>query len=429
MSEGNNTSSGGYPSSGDYQIDMDAILWQSIVSTPDRTIWWSVFALVLQSAIVSSIVTKTFMYFEYFQKSDNPLFLVFIGSGCVVTLCTLGLTCAENHQLIFHAQTEFHTIFRFLFVGDQTILLIGAIFNLAAGSYYSFRAWKMCGSKMYMTPLFFVILVAPFGSALATVIKGYQMPTLVVQNLPLLSGFFDDYVRISKIWGALTLAMDSTLCFILTVLLFRSKDTVFARETRIFHKLFALMYESMLPPVIFLFILECAEQVAGSPTTDWRKFTVTCIPILYFHSVLSALVSRQTIRGLLDSKLSSQGISVLSSGHTGSGSSKNYYKSYPSTDVLTSKRAEEGGIEMKGDYESQSQVSVGGPMVKVEQNLATSEPDSYALNHPHLSPIDDISTVNRDRSNRVAPPVEGLDDISYGLSVNRPWNNPSGRLN
>ncbi|WWC59683.1 uncharacterized protein I303_102245 [Kwoniella dejecticola CBS 10117] len=429
MSGGADASNAG----GSYQVDLDTILWSSLASTPDRTTWWSVFALVIQSLIISSIITKTFQYFEYFQKTDNPVSLGFIGLGCFAAIGSLALTCSETYQLIYHAPTDFHTIFRFLFIGDQTILLLGSIFNLSAGIYYSWRVWRMLNSRSWVIPVCVIGLLLPFSSALATVIKGYKIPTIEMQNLEKLPGFFDDYVYTSRVWGGLTLAVDAALCLCLTILLLRSKDSVFHNESRLLHKLFALMYESMLPPVILLVILESADNVAGSPTTDWRKLLVTCIPNLYFHSVLSALVSRQTIRGLLDSKLRAEGgVSLLSSGYTSNSSGvKRLSRSFPSTVHTTSRKTEEGvsGYEMKSDFGSQ--VSVGGPMIKVrvEQNEAISEPDNYAMNHPHLSPIEGTSTVNRDHSNRIRPPIEGLEDVPYGFSVNRPWRNPSEGVN
>ncbi|WWC59682.1 uncharacterized protein I303_102244 [Kwoniella dejecticola CBS 10117] len=400
-----NDSSGGYDPSmqGGYQIDFDAMLWQSLGSNPEKTTWWNVFALVLQSLIVSSIVTKTFQYFEYFQKSDNSLYLAFVGLGCAVSVITLGLTCAQTYQLVYHAADEFHSIYRFIYMVDQTILLVGALFNTFAGVYYAHRAWRMAKSKWWLLPPLAVVLLAPLSAALVVIVKGYKLPTLAMENLPKLPGYFDDYIRANRVWGAMTLSMDALLCVSLTVLLLRSKDSVFHNETRLFHKLFALMYESMLPPVVLLLILESVEQVAGSPTSDWRKFLITCITCLYFHSVLSALVGRQTIRGLLENKLKAEGgVSLLSSGRAtgGGGSSKGYAThTYPSTEMIASKRAEEGNgsyKEMKSEYGGGSQVSVAGPMVKIEHDSNTSEPDNYAMSHPHLSPTDEYSTANRD---------------------------------
>ncbi|WVW78219.1 hypothetical protein I302_100170 [Kwoniella bestiolae CBS 10118] len=423
---------------GGYQIDFDQMLWGSLSSTPERTTWWNIFALVLQSLIVSSIVTKTFQYFEYFQKKDNPIYMFFVGLGCSATVVCLGLTCAQSYELVYFASTKFHSIYRFLFMVDQTVLLTGAFFNFSAGLYYSFRLYRMAKSRWWLIPPIVLGLLGPLTSALVCVGKGYYMPTLEMENLPKLEPFFDDYIKASRVWGALTLAIDALLCVALTVLLLRSKDSVFHNEPRLLHKLFALMYESMLPPVVLLVILESAEQVAGSPTSDWRKFLITCIPCLYFHSVLSALIGRQAIRGILDNKLKVEGgVSLLSSsGHGSSGVGKSFNTfSYPSNPT-SSRKAEEGRngeYEMKSEseYGNGSQVSVGGPMVKVrvEHNSATSEPDSYALNHPHLSPIESMSTANRDHSNRIRPPIDGLEDVPYGFSVNRPWKNPSGGVN
>ncbi|WVW81436.1 hypothetical protein I302_103430 [Kwoniella bestiolae CBS 10118] len=408
---------------GNYPVDLSEILWMSLASNSEKAIWWSTFAIVLQSFIVGSIISKTFQYFEYFKKSDNQIFLGFIGLGCALCIGTLMVTCAEMYKLIYHAKTEFHTIFRFIFFGDNTILLLGGIFNFTGGMYYAYRVWKMCNRKWWVIPPLAIGLCGPFGASLAVVVKGYQLPILIPQNLGQLGPYFADFVHTNKIWGGMTLSMDATLCVTLTILLMRSKDSVFANETRLFHKLMALMYESMFPPVIFLIIGEASGNMEGAPTTDWRKFVVTCIPCLYFHSVLSALVSRQTIRGLLNSKLASEGVNVLSNGTGGTGGGKKFV--YPSSAYpmgseaalnsfnSTSKHAEEGRgywndqvevVERKSD--NGSVVTVPGPLVKIEheQNSAVSEPDSYASGHPHLSPVDGVSTANRDRPNRLTGP-------------------------
>ncbi|WWD07436.1 hypothetical protein V865_005535 [Kwoniella europaea PYCC6329] len=144
-----------------------------------------------------------------------------------------------------------------------------------------------------------------------------------------------------------------------------------------------------------------------------------------------ALIGRQAIRGLLDNKSKVEGgISLLTSsgqGFSGIGRSFN-------TISYSSKRTEEGeGYEIKSEYgtkhinENENSVSVGGPLVKVrvEHNSATSEPDLYAISHPHLWPVEAMSTANRDHSNRSRQPIEGLENISYRFSVNRPWRNSS----
>ncbi|KAK6904866.1 hypothetical protein I203_105685 [Kwoniella mangroviensis CBS 8507] len=392
----------------DYPIDINQIMWMSLSSNSEKAIWWSTFALVIQSFIISSIISKTFQYFEYFKKTDNVIFLYFIGLGTALNVGTLCVTTAEMYELIYYAKNEFHTIFRFIFLGDNTILFLGGIFNFTGGIYYAYRVWRMCNREWWVIPPLAIGLSGPFGACLAVVVKGYQLPILIPENLAKLEPYFADFVHTNKIWGGMTLSMDATLCVTLTHLLLRSKDSVFANETRLFHRLIALMYESMFPPVIFLIIAEASGNMEGAPTTDWRKFVVTCTPCLYFHSVLSALVSRQTIRGILNSKLASEGVNVLSNGTSGGGGKMYASSSYPSpsTSALNHKQSqsqthvEEGeGYEMKS--EAGSVVTIPGPMVKVrvEQNSAISEPDSYASNHPQLSPLGEFSTTNRDRYN------------------------------
>ncbi|OCF33829.1 hypothetical protein I316_04541 [Kwoniella heveanensis BCC8398] len=386
MSQGD-MSQGEMPQDGQ-QIDIDSIVWSSLVSSPAKT----------TAMITASVISKTSKYFEHFQKTDSQALMCAIATGCVVTIAILALGCAQVYELIYHADSEFHTIFRFLMLSDQCILLIGGLFNLFAGSYYAYRAWRMVNSKWWIIPPFAIGLSGAFIACCFCVAQGFKMPHVRMDTLQQLPGFFERFIYLSRIWGGITLTIDLALCLCLTILLIRSKDSIFSNEQRLFHKLLALMYEAMLPPVILLFVLECTTNDDGSPTTDWRKFLTTCMGPLYFHSVLGALVSRQTIRGLLDNKLAVEGVNLLSGG-TGGAS-----RTFVGHSSITSKHAEEGGYELKSEVGSK--VSVGGPMVKVEHNSSTSEPDAYAASHPHLSPTDDVSTVNRPHSNRLHSPIE-----------------------
>ncbi|WVQ98274.1 hypothetical protein IAU59_005397 [Kwoniella sp. CBS 9459] len=415
MPQGDMSSGGAMPQDGQ-QIDLDSIIWTSLISSPAKTTWFSVFALVLLAMIVASVISKTFKYFEHFQKTDSKAMLVAISTGCIVTVSILALCCAQVYELVYHANTEFHTIFRFLMFGDQCIMLIGGLFNLLAGSYYTYRAWRMVNCKWWIVPPFTVGLGGAFIACCFCVAQGFKMPYLRLDTLQQLPAFFERFVYLSRVWGGITLTIDLALCLCLTVLLVRSKDSIFSNEKRLFHRLLALMYEAMLPPVILLFILECTTNDDGSPTTDWRKFLTTCMGPLYFHSVLGALISRQTIRGILNSKLAAEGVNLISGG---TGASRTFV-GYPST---PSKLAEEAGYELKS--EAGSKLSVGGPMVKVriEHDSATSEPDAYAAGHPHLSPIDDVTTVNRPHSNRLNSPTEDWANPPVPSIVgNKGWN-------
>ena len=75
------------------------------------------------------------------------------------------------------------------------------------------------------------------------------------------------------------------------------------------------------PPTIVLVILSCGKECAGEYTASlalmpgsWIKIFSTILPVLYWQSLLYALVSRHSIRKLLHPKLASSGIDKLSRG-------------------------------------------------------------------------------------------------------------------
>ncbi|WVR04809.1 hypothetical protein IAU60_001821 [Kwoniella sp. DSM 27419] len=309
-------------------VDIDAILWHSLQSTPMNTLFHMVIAAMLQAMVVSSIMDKTGRYYEYFRSTDRKVFLGLVGLGCLLSIGALGVSCAQIHRMVFHVEGEFHRIFRSIFLSDQTTLLYGGLMNLSAGCYYGWRTWLMLHRQWWVVPLLLTGLLGNFAASLLCAIYGIGLPSVTLENLDRLGRFFNTYTRYSKIWGGLTLGVDAALCACLTCLLLRSKESVFHREKKIFRRLMALMYESMLPPVVFLLVLECTTNEAGSPTTDWRKFLTTCTPCLYFHSVVSALVGRQTIRDLLDAKLVAEGVIPLSITHGSSSGARSHVR-YP----------------------------------------------------------------------------------------------------
>ena len=83
-----------------------------------------------------------------------------------------------------------------------------------------------------------------------------------------------------------------------------------------------------LPPAVVVLILCCAATATGSALgesgssgsfrdaahpslADWRRMLFYVMPLLYFHSLLYSLVSRQDIRRILDQKLHSDGITMV----------------------------------------------------------------------------------------------------------------------
>ncbi|KAK6907721.1 hypothetical protein I203_101722 [Kwoniella mangroviensis CBS 8507] len=259
-------------------------LWRLMALDNGDAVWYAFIGILLQAMLISSIMGKAFEYFDYFKKRDNKYLLWGIAGGTVLALVTLGITCAETYVTIHQQTLDTAPAIRFLILGDVTNLFLGTLFNLAACIYYSWRVYKMLGSHRWTIPIFGVCLLAQLVAALVKF----------------------------QIWGSLTLGVDGTLCIMMTIMLLRSRDGIFHRETRLFNKLVSLIYETMLPPVICLAIYQGTTHLAGNPVSDFRKIITCILPVLYFHSLLHTLVGRKRIREILDSNLAREGVKVIS---------------------------------------------------------------------------------------------------------------------
>ncbi|OCF56786.1 hypothetical protein L486_05641 [Kwoniella mangroviensis CBS 10435] len=255
---------------------------------------------------------KAFEYFDYFKKRDNKYLLWGIAGGNVLALVTLGITCAETYVTVHQQALDTAPAIRFLILGDVTNLFLGTLFNLAACIYYSRRVYRMLGSRRWTIPIFGVCLLAQLVAALVATGDGYRFPIITPDTLQDFQNHMRGNIRKFQIWGSLTLGVDGTLCILMTIMLFRSRDGIFHRETRLFNKLVSLIYETMLPPVICLAIYQGTTHLAGNPVSDFRKIITCILPVLYFHSLLHTLVGRKRIREILDSNLAREGVKVIS---------------------------------------------------------------------------------------------------------------------
>ncbi|WVQ86233.1 hypothetical protein IAT38_008401 [Cryptococcus sp. DSM 104549] len=397
-------------------LDMSAMLWEGIGSNPVDTVWYSVVGMVLQGMAVSAILTKTVEYFDYFTHTDSLFLLLGIAFGASLTVVSLGLNFAEAYKYVHDGADHLDSIFRFIMWSDMSYLLLGTLFNFFAGCYYAWRAWKMARSKWWLIPPFAIGLVAQLVVGVIAVAHGYKLPPVSLATVASLPAFFDKSVKLFKTWGAVTLAVDGCICVCMTVMLVKSKDSMFNNEGKIFRKLLSLVYETMLPPVLCLIILEASSGKKGSPLTDWRRIITSVLPVFYFHSVLSTLCGRASIRKILDSRLQAEGISLITgstSKTAGSGSGGRVYSTLPPGGKGGGVRGVEEGYELKS--EAGSALSFGGVRVQIDQTTSISEseiitPTSKSPFQPseNLSPIQETS-------------VPSLGYQHAGESVNRGW--------
>ncbi|WVQ96275.1 hypothetical protein IAU59_003379 [Kwoniella sp. CBS 9459] len=362
---------------------LSPILWDQMKAFSESTVWYSLIGTVLQAMLVSSVIGMTIKYFTYFTKHDSPVLLAGIGIGTTIQIGELALTCAEDYRLIYCGQDHFDDAFRFIIIADMVRLLTAAIFNVFAGGYYTWRVWMMIGRKWYLIPPFAMGGMVQMVMAVLAVAHGCKIPEITTDTIKQLPDLLPGVMKFFKAWGAITLAVDGALCVLMTVMLFKTQESLFHNETRVFKKLIALIYETMLPPVVCLLILEAASGSKGSPLTDMRRIITCILPVLYYHSALNTLVGRQAIRDILDGKLAEGGINLVSTG-SGKGSGGRVYAAYPPgiRSYGGGEGAEERGIEMQSPISSgERRKELGGTTVnvKVEQFTTVSRSDDYIL--------------------------------------------------
>ncbi|WVQ84386.1 hypothetical protein IAT38_006538 [Cryptococcus sp. DSM 104549] len=329
----------------------DSLMWTMVGGSIKNTSWYSCIGVVLQGMIVSAIVSKTTQYSEYFTKSDSIYLLEAIGLGAFLSVGTLALTCAETYLLVYETPSNVASTFRTVMMCDMAHLIVGAVFNLAAGAYYAYRAWKMSRENWWLVPPFVAGLLAQFIVAIVAVAHGFKIPKLdTLAQVKELATFMPSTIRHFKTWGAITLAVDGSLCVFMSFMLFKSRQGIFHNETRLFKKLLSLVYETMLPPAVCLLILEASSGVSGSPLTDARRIITCILPVLYFHSVLQTPVGRQQVRDILDSKLAADGVNLLSDERTatrngGYSTTPRVYASFAKQGAMRKLEEEEAGGE------------------------------------------------------------------------------------
>ncbi|OCF40280.1 hypothetical protein I317_05913 [Kwoniella heveanensis CBS 569] len=383
-------SSGGAP-------DVNTVMWAQMGAMMTMTTWYATLGTVLQALIVSSILSNSVRYFEYFTRTDSIWLLEAVGVGALMTVGALALTCAQAYKLVYMDETNIASHFRFLMLADMSHLLVGAIFNAAAGVYYAYRAYRMSKGRWWVIPPFALGLTAQFIVALVAVVNGLKMPALTpaaVRNLP---QFMAGTIKWFRAWGAITVAVDGSLCLFMTYMLFKSKQGIFHNQNKLFHRLLSIIYETMLPPVICLLILEATTSIKGSPLTDFRRIFTSILPVLYYHSTLQTLVGRQSIRSILDNKLAADGIEHYSgsgSNHAISGAGR-ATRSGGRVYISRPKEVEKDGVEM--DVKTPNS---GGPFIRIETERQVSGPDS-------LSPVHMVPSLNRSQ-----PSSTGLSQAS-----------------
>ncbi|WVQ96276.1 hypothetical protein IAU59_003380 [Kwoniella sp. CBS 9459] len=381
----NSTASPSATGLGGGAADVNTIMWAQMGEMMVKTTWYATLGTVLQALIVSSVLSNTIRYFEYFTRTDSIWLLEAIGVGALMTLGALALTCAQAYKLVYMDETNIASHFRFLMLADMSHLLLGAIFNAAAGIYYAYRAYRMSKDRWWVMPPFALGLTAQFVVAMIAVVTGLKMPVLTPVAVRNLSQFMSDTIKWFRAWGAITVAVDGSLCLFMTFMLFKSKQGIFHNQSKLFHRLLSLMYETMLPPVLCLIILEAISGIEGSPLTDFRRVFTSILPVLYYHFTLQTLVGRQSIRSILDNKLAADGIDVYSgsgSNHVISGGGR-ATRSGGRVYISRPKELEKEGVEM--DVKTPSS---GGPFIRIETEREVSGPDN-------LSPVHMVPSLNR----------------------------------
>ncbi|WVR06602.1 hypothetical protein IAU60_003634 [Kwoniella sp. DSM 27419] len=409
------------------RTDIDTILWNMLGPMYLDMTWFNAIGCMFQAVIVTSIVSITIRYFDHWSTRDSTWLLYAVALGALISVATLGMTTAQQYFLVHSGVTTIHDYFRRLYLLDMAHMLIGAILNLAAATYYSYRAWRMTKCRWWVVPLFALALAAQFIVALVAVHHGFQLPRLTLDNLSHFHEFTYGNAQLFNLWGALNLAVDGSLCLIMTTVLIKTKQSVFHNESRLFTKILAAVYETMLPPALSLLILEILSSRAVDPLTDFRRPIVMCLPVLYWHSTVLTLAGRQKVRALLVRRLAEGGIDVYpsvvspmtpSSGASGKTPGSAGSASHPSSPL---KSGNNGPRVFVGRVREQ--------LVGIELGIELVKPTGSPHQHSSLAcPADATTSLPMTRDARTSVdrvPALTLEDPARGENHKSSWEDPS----
>ncbi|TYJ56450.1 hypothetical protein B9479_002853 [Cryptococcus floricola] len=292
--------------------EVSALLWEAMGAKGSIPVFWAALAAVFQALLVSELINKTSDYHYYFRKTDSRILRIAIAVGTTVNVVALALSCSQIYLCVYGLTEHPFTFHRDLVFIDMVIMLMGSLFNAAAGSYYALRSYRMSGKQWWVPAIFASGLVAQVVASSVAVAHGFQFPLLTVDALPRVGAWTLETKKLFKVWIAITITCDGTLFLFITFLLFRSKDSIFHQQKKLFTRLVALLYETMLPPVISLVVLGATMSEPGNPMFDYRHICTSLLPALYWNSYLHTLVGRQTVRNILDARLAADGVERLS---------------------------------------------------------------------------------------------------------------------
>ncbi|WVQ85352.1 hypothetical protein IAT38_007517 [Cryptococcus sp. DSM 104549] len=379
--------------------------WAMMGADGHGPVWFSTVGVVLQAMITAAIIDKTSSYYDYFTKRDKWFVRWAVGMGTLVTFVSLVLSIAQIYKLIFGLQQGPGSAIRFVIIVDFLLLALGALINTFGGSYYAYRTYKMAGDKVWLVIPFGLGLAAQLIFSLYDLASATHFPKAGPDMPALIPVFMERQVVLFRSWGAITLSVDGSMCVLMTFLLIKSRDGIFYQETRLFRRMVSLIYETMLPPVIVLLIMVITAEAGHSPLTDARRILSVVLPALQWHSALHTLVGRHIVRTILDNKLASEGVQVLSKDNgVGSGSGNGGYSTFSNPDEKARSRTVKFGKNRnsKGD--------IPGIRVQTTTQTTVSEPDALhaAMHKP---------SVNRNWVED-SPLSEGEED---GHNVNVRW--------
>lgn len=290
------------------KLTFDEILWKSNGSNPGKMTSWAVMGVAAAGLLTGKIYLDTGRYYEFFHHRDSKYIQTGVAIGTLAATTTFCLGLAQAWQLPRHAFTDFHNIRKFEATAGSFNDLIGAFLNLSASTFYCYRAYRMSGRKWWLGGGIMSLVITCFIMGLYVNIKGLLAPNVTIETVALSRQYSLNLSVIRKVWGGICVASDGIIMLTLMYFLISSRESIFHKEKRVYHKLVMLVLETMLPPVVCTISLVAITNQKGSPAGDFRRIFRILLPTLYWVSLLHTLVARADIRQMLGTSLASNGM-------------------------------------------------------------------------------------------------------------------------
>ncbi|WVQ79872.1 hypothetical protein IAT38_001972 [Cryptococcus sp. DSM 104549] len=268
----------------------------SALHTDARSItFYCALALAFEGLVLGAVLTETYRYFEHFGRRDSIWTLLIVTVGVCGCLGQFGLNLWQTYMFIDKAATAFYLVLEKDIYADMTVLLLVGIYQLAGDVYFARKAIKLVGHTWLIGIPLGALSLTSFAMCIVCVASGFNIPWTTLNIVGWLSKI-NTYVIT---WTAVSLTTDLAVCAAMMYALLKTRNDIEAAATSLYRKLFMLMFETLVPPAIVVFVLLTYGSVKGATFGNFTRALAWLIGPLYYLAVVHSLVSRHDVQFIL----------------------------------------------------------------------------------------------------------------------------------